>query len=318
MRILEFEAKNLLEDQGLPLPSREVVISAEEAKAAAEKLGGPVVLKAQIPIGGRMKGGGVFFCNTSVEVAEKTKHLLGSVVNKHVVELVLVEKQIQIEKEVFIGFLYDTQERTASVIASISGGIDVEAAGSVFRRPFSCVTSPGTYMGLEVASNLGFEGQKCVRLGSLINGLVKSFLKWDAALLEINPLVLDKDGVWWIADVHLELDDDAAFRQGALHKEVPVSAGLAVPVTQFEQNAIKINETDHRGVAGRLVPFDGNIGMLIGGGGASLTAFDAVLDAGLKPANYCEIGGNPSVWKIQELTKLILSQPQVDRLIVIM
>ncbi|MCJ7624632.1 MAG: hypothetical protein MUO76_14115, partial [Anaerolineaceae bacterium] len=75
---------------------------------------------------------------------------------------------------------------------------------------------------------------------------------------------------------------------------------------------------DHRGGAGRLVPFDGNIGMLIGGGGASLTAFDAVLDAGLKPANYCEIGGNPSVWKIQELTKLILSQPQVDRLIVIM
>ncbi|HLA45542.1 MAG TPA: ATP citrate lyase citrate-binding domain-containing protein, partial [Aggregatilineales bacterium] len=122
----------------------------------------------------------------------------------------------------------------------------------------------------------------------------------------------------WIADVHFEMDDDAAFRQQSLLDAAPESIAWANRRSDFEQQAIEIDRADHRGVAGRLVTFDGNIGMLIGGGGASLTAMDAVLDAGLKPANYCEIGGNPSVWKIKELTKLILSQPQVDMLVVIM
>jgi succinyl-CoA synthetase beta subunit/citryl-CoA synthetase large subunit len=88
-------------------------------------------------------------------------------------------------------------------------------------------------------------------------------------------------------------------------------------LTPFEQKAVEIDSADHRGVAGRVVEFDGDLGLLIGGGGASLTAFDAVLDAGLKPANYCEVGGNPSVWKVQELTKLLLSQPKVDKIAVI-
>jgi succinyl-CoA synthetase beta subunit/citryl-CoA synthetase large subunit len=136
--------------------------------------------------------------------------------------------------------------------------------------------------------------------------------------LECNPIIRDSDGQWWIADVHLELDDDAAFRQKELRKKLPASLAWHNMSTDFERHAQAIDKADHRGVAGRLVPFDGNLGMLIGGGGASLTAMDAVLDAGLKPANYCEIGGNPSVWKIKELTKLILSQPNVDSLVVIM
>ena len=318
MRVLEFEAKQLLRAQGLPIPQGEIAISPSEAARAAQSSGGKVVIKAQLPSGGRMKAGGIRFANSPDEAESAAKALFGQRIRGFSVERVLVEERIEIDREIFIGMLYDAQSRSAMLLASVSGGIEVEAASGVIRRAFSSLIPPSGYIGRQVAADLGFSGKDLLRLGSLITQLMHCFLLWDATLLEINPLVVAKDGRWWIADVHLELDDDAAFRQGDLLKKLPLSCSQAEAKSEFETQARQINQKDHRGVAGRLVPFDGNLGLLIGGGGASLTIFDAVLDAGLRPANYCEIGGNPSVWKIQELTKLILNQPQVERLAVIM
>jgi succinyl-CoA synthetase beta subunit/citryl-CoA synthetase large subunit len=318
MRVLEFEAKQLLREQGLPVPNGELAASSQEAARAAQSLGGAVVIKAQLPMGGRMKAGGIRFASSPVEAETEAAALFGQRIRGFSIDRVLVEDQIEIDREVFIGVLYEAGSRSAMLVASASGGIEVESAKTVIRRPFSCVIPPSEYIGRQMASDLGFSGQSFLRLGSLITQLMQCFLRWDATLLEINPLAVDKDNRWWIADVHLELDDDAAFRQHDLLEKLTSSSDQAVLKSEFELRAKQINQKDHRGVAGRLVPFDGNLGLLIGGGGASLTTFDAVLDAGLKPANYCEIGGNPSVWKIQELTKLILGQPQVDRLAVIM
>ena len=157
-----------------------------------------------------------------------------------------------------------------------------------------------------------------LNLSRIITALVTCFIQSDALLLEVNPLILTSDHEWVIADVHMELDDDALFRQKELLKHVPYSNDMVLQTSDFEQLAKEIDSSDHRGVAGRLVAFDGDLGMLMGGGGASMTIFDAVLNAGLNPANYCEIGGNPSVNKVKELTKLILKQPSVDKLAVIM
>jgi succinyl-CoA synthetase beta subunit/citryl-CoA synthetase large subunit len=155
-------------------------------------------------------------------------------------------------------------------------------------------------------------------LAGIMTSIAKCFFRWDALLLELNPIVLDHQGKWWVADAHLELDDDADTRQKELWARLPISNRFAARRTEFERLAAELDKADSRGAAGRLVAFDGDLGLLIGGGGASLTVLDAVLDAGLKPANYSEIGGNPSVWKIAELTKIVLSQPQVTRLAVIM
>jgi len=318
MRIVEYETKQLLKDQGFPVPQGDLVSSPQEANQVAARLGGQVVLKVQIPLGGRMKAGGVRFGDSPKAAELEAGALLGQKIRGFTVDRLLVEEKIGIASEVYLGALYDSNSRSPVLLASTSGGIDIESAGSVIRRPFSSVLPPSDYLGREVAAQLGFTGQVFLRFSSLVNQVIQCFLKWDAALLEINPLGLDARGAWWVADAHLDLDDDAAFRQAQLLEKVPYSAKLASQKSEFELLASKINQADHRGVAGRLVRFDGNLGLLIGGGGASLTSFDAVLDAGLKPANYCEIGGNPSVWKIQELTKLILSQPQVDRLAVIM
>jgi len=318
MKVLEFEAKTLLGEQDLPIPRGKAITSSEEAVQTAQNLDCPVVLKVQIPMGGRMKAGGVQFAEGPGAVADHARRLLGSEILGFTVDRILVEESVDIQAEVFVGAIYDDFSRAPVLLASASGGIDVEAADTLFRRPFSVMVLPGDYVGREVAAQLGFDGRELLRLGSLITQVARCFLEWDATLLEINPLALDAQGRWWVADVHLELDEDAIYRQTGLLEKTVQSAQLAVPQSDFERRAIEINKSDHRGVAGRLVPFDGELGLLIGGGGASLTAFDAVLDAGLRPANYCEIGGNPSVWKIQELTKLILSQPQVERLAVIM
>lgn len=314
MKILEFEAKALLKAHGIAIPRGETVTTPDAAREAAN--GHPVVVKAQIPSGGRMKAGGIRFASTADEAADAVSDLLATPVRGFPVERVLVEERLDIASEVFIAVTYDATARRPVLIASASGGIEIESAGSVIRRVFAPPFQD--YVGREIASELGFNGAELPKLAALITSLAGCFTAWDALLLEINPVVLDKQGNWWAADVHLELDDDAAYRQRDLLARVPVSAEIASRQTDFERKAVEIDSTDHRGVAGRLVAFDGDLGLLIGGGGASLTILDAVLDAGLKPANYCEIGGNPSVWKIKELTKLILSQPQVKRLAVMM
>ena len=139
-------------------------------------------------------------------------------------------------------------------------------------------------------------------------------------LVEVNPLARTPEGRYIALDAHIELDDNALFRHPELKGEYGIvrREGAGRPATWFEQQAASIDALDHRGVAGRVIEFDGDLGLLIGGGGASLTAFDAVKRHDGRPANYCEIGGNPSVKKVAELTKLILSKPGVKRLAVIM
>lgn len=324
MKVLEFEAKSLLAERGLRTPRGQMVTTAEDAALAARTLNQPVVIKAQIPTGGRMKAGGVKFADTPEAAEAVAQDLLGRTILGFKVDTLLVEEKLALSEanlgEVFVGVTYDGRTRRAALLASRAGGIEVESNHNTIQRSFSLLNADGVpdYVGREVAAELGFTGAAFVRLSGVMTGLIKCFLEWDAILLEVNPLLFSADGQWVVADVHLELDDDAGYRHKDLPARIPRSTREADQRSEFERKAAEIDSADHRGVAGRLVPFGGDLGLLIGGGGASLTIMDAMLDAGLKPANYCEIGGNPSVWKIKELTKLILQQPGVSRLAVMM
>lgn len=319
MIVIEHEAKQLLRQRHLPIPDGNIAADSVQAKTIAAELCGPAVLKAQVPTGGRMKTGGVRFAS-SPELAEKeANHLLGMDLSGYTVEQVLVEKRLVIQQEYFIGITYDDTSRQPMVIVSSGGGIDVEETSQpLITAPVSPIQSFPDYAGRELAAQLGLAAADVVTFGEIISALVQAFLDWDALLLECNPVIRDDNGQWWVADVHLELDDDARYRRKNLWDALPLSISWTERRSAFEQQALEIDRMDHRGVAGRLVAFDGDLGLLIGGGGASLTIMDALLDAGLQPANYCEIGGNPSVRKIEALTRLILSQPQVKRLAVMM
>lgn len=318
MNVLEFEAKAILREQGVAIPKGEVAFTPEAAALAAQTIGCPVVIKVQVPIGGRMKAGGIRFAESPQEAAAIAGELLGSTLRGFPVDCLLVEAKLEIAAEVFVALTYDAAARTPVVLASAEGGIEIESSGQIIRRSFSMLHPLSEYVAREAAAALGFSGTQFIELAALIHQLMTCFIGWDALLLELNPIILDRQGHWWVADARLELDDDALWRQSALRSKLPESVRVVNRRTTFEQRAIEIDSADHRGVAGRLVPLGGTLGLLIGGGGASLTVLDAVLNAGLQPANYCEIGGNPSVWKVKELTKLILSQPNVNRLAVIM
>lgn len=318
MNVVECESKALLREAGLTLPRGSVISTPEAAADAVRALASPVVLKAQVPTGGRMKAGAVRFAETTDEAANVASALLGMDVRGFTTGELLVEERLEIAAEIYAGITYDPIQRVPIMLASRAGGIDVESGGALVRRELPANGTVPGYLARELAQSLGFSGRDLLALSGIMTVLARCFFKWDALLLELNPIVHDRQGKWWVADAHLELDDDADYRQKDLLAKLPISNRFAARRTEFERRAQELDKADSRGAAGRLVAFDGDLGLLIGGGGASLTVLDAVLDAGLKPANYSEIGGNPSVWKIAELTKIVLSQPQVTRLAVIM
>ncbi len=323
MRLLECESKGILAKKGIPVPSG-VLVSRNDFKRLELPI--PAILKAQIPIGGRQKAGGVVDVRDKKEMETKLEQMLSSRVRGYRVHEVLVEEKLMdISEEFYLGITYDTVAKLPVAIFSREGGVDIEELArknpeSVKKRHFSIRTGLQEFMAREMISSMGITGKSLLGLSNIFSLLSELFLENDATVAEINPLAQTIGGKRVALDCHLEIDDDALFRNRSIADKAKDSRRIGGKRKQsdFEKKAVEIDSMDQRGVAGRLIEFDGNLGLIIGGGGASLTAFDAVLRHGGRPANYCEIGGNPSVLKTKELTKLILSKPGVEKIAVIM
>ena len=323
MRLYEHEGKRLCSLVGIPVPAGEVVGTTADARRVAEKLGGQVVLKAQVLAGSRGKAGGIKMASNGTDAERVARELLGLVIKGNTVAAVLVEDKLSIEREMYLGITYDDVLKANVLVFSSLGGMDVEEMalknpGAIRRFPLDTLLGLPSYRAKEIAKTVGFGGSHLRPAAQFMELLFGLYNRFDATLAEINPLVLTTDGRFVAVDVRINVDDDAMFRQTALRDlGINPREDKGRPQTELERKAEEVDHLDHRGVAGRMVQFDGDIGLIIGGGGASLTVFDAILHAGGKPANYCEIGGNPTVKKVQELTKLIVRQPQIKCLGVI-
>lgn len=333
MRLYEYESKRILQAWGISVPQGSLLVSPPDASfnwttvGLKEEVGevGEVVLKAQVLTGGRQKAGGVLFARGPDAAREKAQQLFSAEIRGYRVEKLLMEEKVPVEKEYFLGVTYHTSRKVPLVIFSREGGVDVEEAFSrgpeeIFQRSFDILEGFPEYRARELLSEVGLRGEELVKLVGPLQRLVALFLEMDATLAEINPLARTRDGRYLALDCHLEIEDDALYRHPELESRYGIlrqERGLRPP-TELEIQAAAIDSMDHRGVAGRVVEFDGDLALLIGGGGASLTAFDAIRRHGGRPANYCEIGGNPSVHKVKELVKLLLSQPGVRKIAVIM
>lgn len=325
MRLLEHEAKTILRARGIEVPRGILVRQAAEIAQALPSIPFPAMLKAQVPIGGRGKAGAVVRVERMDAARGAIRQLLGARVRGYPVEGVLVETVIPIRRELFLGVTYDTLEKQAILLASASGGVDVEvppqrSPGGMVRHPVDVRRGLREFEAREVAVQIGLQGREVLGFAEVARCAAGTFLALDCTLLEINPLALTDEGRFVVADARVEIDEDALYRQEHLEKVygIPRRGASGRTPTEFERRAAEVDAIDHRGVAGRVIEFDGDLGLLIGGGGASLTAFDAIRRRGGRPANYCEIGGNPSVRKVAELTKLVLTRPGVTRLAVIM
>ena len=322
MRLLEHQSKKLLSSFGLVFTEPTPVNSMGEVRAAVGRVGLPVVLKAQTPFGGRGNIGAVKFAETVDQAVIAAETLLGMDVRGTTVDVISIEPKLNYEREFYVGVTWDTVAKLPVALLSLAGGVDVESSQSdqLTRQPFDPWTGLIPYRARGLAAAVGLTGKTLVGIGEVLTKLSQVFLACDGLTMEINPLVVTKESALIGLDARVEIEDEAVYRQREklepLGELTMTAAGR--PPTPLELEAQRIDATDHRGVAGRVVEFDGDLALLIGGGGASLTVFDAIKAHGGVPANYCEVGGNPTEEKVAAITSLLLSKPGVKGMAVIM
>jgi succinyl-CoA synthetase beta subunit len=326
MRLFEFEAREVVKRAGIPVTDYGFTTDAAEARDIAARIDGPVVIKSQVLTGGRMKAGGILFADTPDEAATAAETVLALEINGHMPRGVLVDPKADVKQEYYAGVVWDGIRKQPVMLFSDMGGIDIEEVAEshpdhVGRAHFSNILPLSDFQAKEVIASVGVTGRQLNKLVPIVKRLAQLFVDNDMTLAEVNPLAEMHDGSFVALDAHMDMENEARPRQKKLLADLGVGddeTREAREPTEFELAGEAVDAQDHRGVAGNVTEFDGNLGLVIGAGGGSLTLFDAVRKSGGKPANYCEIGGNPSVSKTCGLAKLVLTKPGVDKIAVMM
>jgi malate-CoA ligase subunit beta len=314
--IHEYQAKELLAGFGLPIPRGGVAYSAEQAVYRAAEIGGDRwVVKAQIHAGARGKAGGIKLCTSDVEVRQAAKALLGSTLvtaqtgpDGLPVHRVLVEQALPIEREAYIGLVLDRKRERIVVVAHPHGGMEIEEIAQ--REPEAIqreVVEPAVGMQLfqarELAFGIGIPPAQVNQTVAAIQGAYRAFRELDATMVEINPLVLTKDGRVLVLDAKMSFDDNALFRR-------PNVAELR----DYAQEDPREAEAAEYGL--NYVGLDGDIGCIINGAGLEMATMDMIKHSGGEPANFLDIGGGASPDRVAVAFRLVLSDPNVRAILV--
>ncbi len=308
MKIHEADARGIFASYGLPVPPSKMITKAEDAKAAAEQLGCPVVVKAQVLVGGRGKAGGVKLASTPEEAVEKAEAILGLDIKGLTVEKVLIAKAVDIDKEFYAGMIFDRGSRRPMMMVSPAGGVDIEEVArttpeKILKLP---VNPEGGLMPFQVrklASFLSSDKAVAKQIGKALAGLYTAFMGSDASLAEINPLVEDPDGKVWAIDAKINLDDNALFR----HSEI---------AEMRDDSAEDQGEVEARDADLSFVKLDGRIGCIVNGAGLAMATMDMIKHFGGEPANFLDIGGSSSPEKVLSAMKIILRDKNVKSILI--
>src|ERR687891_95083 len=327
MRFYEFESRRIVERAGIPVTEYGFCKTAAEAREAAERIGGPTVVKSQVLTGGRMKAGGVKFADTPEEAEDHAAAILELEIGGHMPVGVLVDPKAEVAHEYYAAVLWDGRAKRPMMLFSDMGGIDIEQVADehpdhVGRGHLSNLHPISDFEAKQVVARVGMTGSELNRATMVLARLARLQREHDMTLAEINPLARLEDGSFVALDAHMEMEDEALPRQKAVLGELGIDSDepreLYEP-SEFERNVKAIDASDHRGVIqGKDHGFDGDLGLVIGAGGGSLTLTDAVRSQGGRPANYAEIGGNPSVAKAKGLATEVLRKDGVSRIAVMM
>ncbi|MFH1157836.1 MAG: ADP-forming succinate--CoA ligase subunit beta [Pseudomonadota bacterium] len=316
MNIHEYQAKELLKARGIPVLKGEMATTAEEAVAAAKRLPGPVyVVKAQIHAGGRGKGGGVKVVKSVADVEAAAKKMLGMQLVTHqtspqgqLVRRVYIEDGCDIGRELYLGMLIDRAASRVTIMASTEGGMDIEEVAKnhpekIMRVSVDPAIGFQAFQGRQIAFGLGLEGKQVGKAVELIGNMYKAFLDLDASIVEINPLVVTKDGDILPLDAKMNFDDNALFRR----KEV--EALRDVEEEDPAERRAKDNELSY-------VKLAGNIGCMVNGAGLAMATMDIIKLHGGDPANFLDVGGGATKERVAEAFRIILSDPNVKGILV--
>ncbi len=308
MKIHEYQAKDILARYGVPIQPGRVAHTPEEAEAIARELGGPVVIKAQVYVGGRGKAGGIQFGDTPAQARTAAAKVLGMDIKGLKVEKVLVVSKIDIKEEYYLGIILDRKTQAPVVMVSKEGGIDIEevaatAPEKIVKQPIDMRWGLRPFEARDILARAGLPHQVIGKGGAILTALAKAFIDSDASLAEINPLVLTTNGQVQAADAKILLDDNGLFRQ----KE------YAAWAESEESNPLEY-EAKQEGLT--YVKLDGDIGIIGNGAGLVMTTLDMVARVGGKPANFLDIGGGAKAEVMRKALIFVASDPQVKGILV--
>ncbi|GIV88767.1 MAG: succinate--CoA ligase [ADP-forming] subunit beta [Chloroflexus sp.] len=304
MKLHEYQARDLLARYGIPVTGGGVAVTPAEARAIAEQIGGPVVVKAQVHVGGRGKAGGVKLAQTPAEAEQVAGQILGMNIKGLTVEKVLVAEAISYERELYLSAILDRGSKRITMIASAEGGVEIEEVAKTNPSAIVKIAAHPT-MGLldfqarELAFRIGLrDGKQARQFAQIAGALYRAFVESDASLAEINPLVIKNDGNLLALDSKVLLDESGLFRH-------PDLAALRDPSAEPEAER-RAREADIT-----FIKLDGNIGCMVNGAGLAMATMDVIKLSGGEPANFLDIGGGAGKEKVKAALQIILSDPNV-------
>ena len=308
MKLQEYRSKEILARQGVPVSDGETAASPDAARAAAERIGGPVVVKAQVLVGGRGKAGGVKLAANPDEAAARAEEIIGLQIKGVTVRTVLVAPTARIAKEYYLGLILDRAGQAVTIIASAEGGVEIEETAktnpeAILRLPLHPLIGLQEHQVRRVGFFLGLPSELRKDFATTLRGLHAAFIESDADLAEINPLVVTDEGQLLALDAKIVLDDSALFR----HPDLEALRDLG----EEEPSEIAAREA---GI--NFIKLDGSIGCMVNGAGLAMTTMDLVKLAGGEPANFLDIGGGAKADRVAAAFRIILDDPNVRAILI--
>jgi len=315
MKIHEYQAKALLRRFEVKVPRGIVARTIEEAIAASTELGLPVVIKAQIHAGGRGKGGGVKLARTPEEVRQYASQILGMTLVTHqtgsegrLVQTLLVEEGLRIEREFYLGLLLDRASSRVVFMASAAGGMDIEEVAAhtpekILRETIDPAVGMLPFQARNLAFGLGLAPSLIGQATRFMLALYRAFVDLDASLIEINPFLLTADGDLYALDAKVNFDDNALYRHAEFQelRDLNEEAPLEIEASKFDLNYIKL---------------DGNIACMVNGAGLAMATMDIIKLAGGEPANFLDVGGGASQERVENAFRILLADENVRAVLI--
>ena len=309
MNLHEYQARDILQRFGLPVTGGGVASTPEEARQIAEQIGGKVVVKAQVQVGGRGKAGGVKLADTPDQVEEVARQILGMDIKGLTVEKVLVAEAVSYQKEIYLSAILDRATKRIVMIASAEGGVEIEEVAktnpdAVKKLATHPMLGLQEYQARQIAFDIGLtDGKQARQFANIALGVYRIFKEIDASLVEINPLVIRDDGTLQALDSKIIIDDSALFRHNDLE---------ALRETAGEPEAERMaREADIT-----FIKLDGDIGCMVNGAGLAMATMDVVKMFGGEPANFLDIGGGANAQKVAAALNIILSDENVKAVLI--
>ena len=303
MKLHEYQSKQIFSKYGVPIPKGRVAATSAEARAIAEELGGRVVIKSQVLVGGRGKAGGIRLAKDPREAEEVANQILAMEIKGLPVRKVLVDEASNIKNEIYLGITNDRAARKPVIMASAAGGVEIEEVARVTPEKIIKVhVDPllglKDYQARDIAAGIDLPREHWKMFGQITQGLWRAYMECDATLAEINPLVITGDNHLIALDGKMVLDDNALFRHPDLAKlrDLDIEAPAEVEARKYGLSFIKL---------------DGDIGCMVNGAGLAMTTMDIIKLFGGEPANFLDIGGGAGADKVAAAMRIILSDPNV-------